>query len=286
MAAAEAGALALVEPDVSRRPSVLTAAAMVVAAIVLACVLAGGLLAPVDPEQQNLALGVSGPVSGHPLGTDQVGRDVLSQVIAGARPAIVGPACVALGCLVLGCGLGMLAGYRGGAVDAVINRLADLIYALPALLVAIVVLGVTNGGYWLTVAIAVLLSMPYQIRLSRSATQVQARLPYVDAVRTLGLPLPRVLARHILPNIAPTVVASVLLDFVAALIVFASLQFLGLGVEAGSPAWGTMIADGQAVLFLNPWNSVAPGIMLILTAVSVTLIGDWAFAHASRRVKA
>jgi ABC-type dipeptide/oligopeptide/nickel transport system permease subunit len=284
--AVEAGAAALLEPDASPRPSVLTIAAIAVAFVVLVCVVAGQWLAPVDPEAQNLALGVSGPVSGHPLGTDQIGRDVLSQVMAGARPAIVGPACVALGCLLIGCSLGMLAGYSGGAIDAVINRYADLIYALPALLVAIVVLGVTNGGYWLTVVIAVLLSMPYQIRLSRSATQVQARLPYVDAARTLGLPLPRVLLRHVLPNIAPTVVASVLLDFVGALIVFASLQFLGLGVEAGSPAWGTMIADGQSSIFLNPWASIAPGIMLILTAVSVTLIWDWAYGFASREAKA
>jgi ABC-type dipeptide/oligopeptide/nickel transport system permease subunit len=264
-------------PGRRRRVSALTEAAGAIVLLMLACVVAGPWIAPHDPSAQNPLLGPTGPGAGHWLGTDQLGRDVLSRVIIGARPALIGPICIAAATVVVGASLGLLAGYRGGVADALLNRFADLVYALPALLVTMVIVGVAGGGYWLAVTVLIILSLPGEIRLCRSATIVQARLPYVDAAQTLGITARRVMFGHILPNIMPTVVATFLLDFAGALVGFSSLAFLGFGVQPGSPAWGSMLAEGQSLIFVNPWLSLAPAIMLILTTASVTLLGDWVY---------
>jgi peptide/nickel transport system permease protein len=266
-----------------RRLPVLTAIALVVAAAVAVAVVFGSHIAPHDPDAQDLILGASGRSADHWLGTDDLGRDVFSRMVVGARAALIGPLVIALLTLLVGAPLGLMAGYYGGRVDGAISRGADLIWALPALLVAIVVLGVVDGGYWLTVAVVAFLSLPHMLRLSRSATLVQARLPYIDAVRTLGLSGPRIMARHVLPNVSPTIVATFLLDFVGALIVFSSLAFLGIGLEPGSADWGTMLASGRELLFVNPWLLLGPGIAIVLTAASVTLLGDWAYERLSER---
>ncbi|MFJ9895367.1 ABC transporter permease [Streptomyces sp. NPDC091280] len=256
-----------------RPPVLVTSAAAGVAVIALFAV-TGSRLAPYDPGQQDLMRGAAGPSGGHWLGTDALGRDVLSQLVAGTHTAVLGPLCVALGTLLIGVPLGVAAGYRGGFLDAVTNRFADLIYALPALLLAIVVAGVIGSGYWFAVAVLILLSLPAQIRLCRGTTLVQARLPYVEAARTLGLRTPRIMFRHILPNILPTVVTTFLLDFVGALISLSGLSYLGLGAPPGTPDWGELLREGQSLLAVNPYLSLAPSLMIIATAASVTLLGD------------
>nr|WP_306271091.1 ABC transporter permease [Ornithinimicrobium sp. HY1793] len=223
---------------------------------------------------QNPLLGAAPPTDGHLLGTDVLGRDVLSLLIAGARWAVLGPLVVALGCGLIGVLLGLLAAYYGGIIDAAANRLADLIYALPSLIVAIVVVGVLDGGYWMVAILLTFLSVPYQIRIIRSVTLAQVNLPYVEAARTSGVSDARTLLFHVLPNIVPTVVATLLLDFVTAMIGYTALAFLGIGVPAGTPNWGAMIGAGQTTIFMNPWLAVTPAIALILTATSVTLLGD------------
>ncbi|MTD54642.1 ABC transporter permease [Amycolatopsis pithecellobii] len=243
----------------------------------------GTLLAPQNPFTQDPLLSVTLPGHAHLLGTDQLGRDVLSQLIAGTRPALLGPLAVAVGCVLIGCGAGMVAAYRGGVIDAVVTRCADLILALPALLIAVVVVGVVGGGYWFTVGVLLVLSLPYEIRLTRSAALVVVRMPYIEAARTLGHGSTRILIRHVLPNIMPTVVATFLLDFVIALIGFVSLSFLHLGVPPNQPSWGGMLADGQQLIGQNPWLSIAPAVLLILTAASATLLGDAVYERISRR---
>lgn len=266
-----------------RRPRVpiLVALASLFLLLILVLMAFGTWIAPHNPDEQNLLLNVSPPIHGYLLGTDQLGRDVLSQVIVATRIAVIGPVCVALGTVLLGATLGVVAGYRGGVLDTIANRLADLMYALPSLLVIIVIVGVVGGGYWFAVIVLAVLGIPGEIRLCRSATMVQARLPYVEAARTLGLSSRRIMARHLLPNIMPTVIATFLLDFVGALIGLSGLAYLGLGVPPGTPDWGSMLQDGQALLTTNPWLSLAPGIMIALTATSVTLIGDWLYDRFS-----
>ncbi|WP_091619188.1 ABC transporter permease [Amycolatopsis saalfeldensis] len=241
----------------------------------------GRRLAPFDPGEQNPLLSVSPPSGAHWLGTDQLGSDVLSEVMAGAGTALLGPLCVALGTVLLGGALGLLAGYRGGLIDSLTNRFADLMYALPGLLVIVVVIGVVGGGYWVAVAVLTVLTLPGEIRLCRSATQVQARLPYVEAARTLGLPAARIMRRHILPNIMPTVIATFLLDFVGALVSLSGLSYLGLGAPPGIPDWGALLQTGQNLLTDNPMISLVPGALIALTATSVTLLGDWLYDRYS-----
>jgi peptide/nickel transport system permease protein len=264
------------------RPPALTMAAIAFTVLITVCLIAGSLVAPQDPDKQNLLLGAVPPGSGHLLGTDQLGRDVLSRLIVGTRAALIGPLCVAVGATLIGSSLGLLAGFRGGVVDAALRRVADLIFSLPALLVAVVVIGVVQGGYWLAAAILLFLSIAWQIRLARGATLVQARLPYVDSARTLDVSDLRIMGRHILPNILPIILATFLLDFVGAMISFSGLSYLGLGIEAGSAAWGAMLAAGQELITTNPWLSLAPAVMIMLTAASVTLIGDWIYDVLSR----
>lgn len=250
------------------------ALALLVVLVVVVAAVAGDAIAPHDPMVQDPLTGAGPPTDGHPLGTDVLGRDVLSLLIAGTRWAVLGPVVVALGCGLIGVLLGMLGAYYGGIIDGAANRLADLIYALPSLIVAIVVVGVLDGGYWMVAALLTFLSVPYQIRIIRSVTLAQVHLPYVEAARTSGISDARTLLFHVLPNIVPTVVATLLLDFVTAMIGYTALAFLGIGVPAGVPNWGSMIGAGQTYIFMNPWLAVTPAIALILTAASVTILGD------------
>ncbi|MET8976853.1 ABC transporter permease [Streptomyces sp. NPDC004539] len=265
------------------RPPVLVLLGAAGVAVVALLVVAGGALAPYDPGHQDLLRGAVGPGDGHWLGTDALGRDVLSQVIAGARSAVVGPLVAAVGALLLGVPLGMAAGYFGGWPDAVVNRFAELVYVLPVTLLVVVVVGTVGNGYWLAVAVVTLVSLPTQIRLCRSTTLVQARLPYVEAARTLGLPASRILFRHVLPNMLPTVVTTFLLDFVGALIGLSGLSYLGLGVPPGTPDWGELLRQGQSLLTVNPYLSLAPGVLVIVSAVGVTLVGDWVYERGAAR---
>jgi peptide/nickel transport system permease protein len=162
-------------------------------------------------------------------------------------------------------------------------RTVDLMYALPALLVAIVVGGVLGGGYWIAIAILIVLFSPYDARLVRGATLEQRGLPYVEAARALGLSPRRIMFRHIWPNLLPLVVANTFLNFAFALVTLAGLSFIGIGVDPGTPDWGRMLAESRTLLFDNPWAALAPGAMLVATAVSMNLAGDWLYERLSDR---
>jgi peptide/nickel transport system permease protein len=268
--------------DSKRRPRKGLAYGLVVvsaASLVFALILAvfGYSLAPDDPHMINFALRELPSVPGHRLGTDELGRDILSRVFAGARTAIAGPALLALGTALVATTCGLVAGYRGGTLDTLISRTVDLMYALPALLVIIVVVGVLGGGYLLAVLVLTVFVIPADIRLIRSATLSQRELPYVESARTLGLSERRIMVVHILPNILPTVIATILLEFVAAMVTISGLSFLGLGVQAGTPDWGLMISENRNVMDLNPWAVVAPAVAIALTAASATILGDWLY---------
>jgi peptide/nickel transport system permease protein len=251
--------------------------------MVVVFAIAGLLIAPYDPYQTDLLIGITRPSTEHWLGTDDLGRDVLSRTIVGARTALVGPALVALGAMLIGSVLGVFAGYRGGRWDALVMRWVELMYALPGLLVAIVVVGVLGGGYARAVALLVVLTAPYDTRLIRGATLEQRNLAYVEAAEVLGLPRRNIMFRQIWPNLAPIVVANTFLTFAFALVALAALSFLGLGVGPGTADWGRMLSDSRVLLFENPWTAFAPAAMLVLTAVSMNLLGDWAYERLSDR---
>jgi peptide/nickel transport system permease protein len=280
-----AAPLGLAEERIGSGPGLLIGLCwgIVIGVMVLAAF--GEWIAP-DPSAQDLATGVAGPSAAHWLGTDDLGRDVLARLIVGARTAVLGPVLITLGSALIGTLLGLLAGYVGGLSDSVILRWADLMFALPGQLVAIVVVGVLGGGYFLAVAILIVLSSPYDTRLIRAATLEQRPRAYIEAARVLGLPGRRVAMAHLLPNLVPLIIASVFLGFAYALLALAALSFLGLGVGAGTPDWGRMLAEGRTLLFKNPAAALAPGAMLILTAASMNLVGDWLAERLSDRGRA
>lgn len=265
------------------RPPVLILVCAGFLLLVMICALFGSWLSPHDPNEQDLLVGLSGPSSSHWLGTDDLGRDIFSRVVVGARTAVVGPLLIALGAMALGSFLGLLAGYRRGWAETGIMRWVDLMYALPGLLIAIVVVGVLGGGYFLAVALLVFLTSPYDTRLVRATTLEQRSLPYVEAARVLGLSDRRIMARHIWPNLLPVVLANTFLNFAFAIVALAALSFLGLGVGPATADWGRMLSESRTLLFDNPVAAIAPGAMIILTAAAMNLIGDWTYETLSAR---
>ncbi|MBB3543006.1 ABC transporter permease [Rhizobium sp. BK399] len=266
------------------RPRV--AASVLVAMLVLATVavsaILGDKIVPDSPFLQRLGTGDTPPSLAHLAGTDLFGRDVLSRVIYGARTALVGPVIVAAGSFAIATVLGLVSGYFGGLVDTAIMRWVDVMLALPGPLLAIVVVGIVGGGYWTAVAVLVVLFSATDTRIVRSAVLEQRPLPYIEAARTLGLSKTRILFVHVLPNVAPIILAYVILDFAFALVNLAGLSFLGLGIEPGAPDWGRMLFENRNILFSNPAALLLPAGMIIVTAISINLIGDWLLERFAR----
>jgi len=257
--------------------------AVVIVGLILVIAVAADWIAPYDPFAQDLIASSQGPSTAHWLGTDQLGRDILSRLMVGSRTGIIGPAVVAICATVIGTLLGLWAGFAGGIADSVTMRSVDLAYAIPPLLLAIVLVGILGGGYWLAVAVLIVLSAPADVRVVRAAVLGQREMPYIAAARTLGLSHMRIAFKHILPNVAPTLAANALLQFVVALIALSGLAFLGIGVSAGTPDWGLMIAENRGILDLNPWAVIGPALCITILAVSVGLMGDRVFDVTTKR---
>ncbi|WP_283133950.1 ABC transporter permease [Rhizohabitans arisaemae] len=264
-----------------RRPGPVLLACLAALALVLVAAVLGERIAPYDPLLQDPARGAVGPGGLHWLGTDDLGRDIFSRLIAGAWTAIAGPLLVAIGTTLIGTALGLVAAYRGRTLDALIMRSVDLMYALPAMLVLIVVVGVLGGGYYAAVLMLILLVVPTDIRLVRSAALTQRELPYMESARVLGLSGSRIVLVHLLPNVLPTVVTNFLLDFVTALVGLSSLSFLGMGVPVGTPDWGLMLAENRSILDLNPWSVIAPALLITVTATAATMLADAGYDRIS-----
>jgi peptide/nickel transport system permease protein len=255
----------------------------VVVAGVLVMAAFGALLAPQIPSAQHLAIINASPSGAHWLGTDALGRDVFSRVITGARTAFFGPLVIAAASFVLGNLSGLYAGYRGGLADAIIMRWVDFMWSLPALVVLVVVAGAVGSNYWLAVGVLIVLTVPFDTRVIRGATLEQVPRPYVEAAKTLGVPSWKIMLFHVWPNVSPVAVANTCLVFAGSLVTLAGLEFLGLGLPPGTPDWGLMLSQNEALLFTNPLATIAPGVMIVLTAIAVNLIGDWLYEQLTSR---
>lgn len=250
---------------------------------VLVMALFGALLAPQSASGQHLALIDAPPSGAHWLGTDALGRDVFSRVITGTRTAFFGPLVIAAASFVLGNLLGLFAGYRGGLADSIIMRWVDFMWALPGLVILIVVAGAVGSSYWLAVVVLIVLTVPFDTRVIRGATLEQVPRPYVEAAKTLGVPRWKIMLFHVWPNVSPVAVANTCLVFAGSLVTLAGLEFLGLGLPPGSPDWGLMLSQNEALLFTNPLATIAPGVMIVLTAITMNLIGDWLYEELTSR---
>lgn len=231
------------------------------------------------PNPLNLA---ATPSAQHWLGTDELGRDVYARLVIGAYSALIGPLIIALSGFIVSALVGIAAGYLGGLTDMVTMRVVDFMIALPALLLTIVLVTVVQGGYWIAVLVLSVLNVQGDIRLVRGATLAQRSLAYVEAARVVGVSRFSIMYRHIGRNIITILLANCAIDFAGALVALAGLSFLGLGAPPGTPDWGLMLTAGQQILFENPYASLAPGLAVVLLAVSVNLIGDWLYEWQSR----
>ena len=268
------------------RTQVSVALSILLLAFVAVCALLPGLVAP-NSTAQDILLGVTAPgAAGHLLGTDNLGRDIALLTLGGTRSAIVGPLVIAFGSMLFGVLLGTPAGYFGGLTDGVIARWSDLLLALPATLLAVVVAGIVGGGYWITVLLLIILFSPSDIKLVRGAVLDQKTRPYIESARVLRMPSWRIMYRQILPNVTPVIIANFMLNIAYAIVAMSSLSYLGLGVGPGSPDWGRQLDDGQQLLAANPAALIAPGVMIVLTATAINIVGDWLFERLNQRAAA
>lgn len=272
------------------RPAARLPASVVVSLIVLVVVgvsaVAGSVLAPSEAGDTDLAKSVTTPRAENLLGTDELGRDILSRLLVGARSAILGPLVIALGTLSIATALALFAAYRRGWVDQVVGRVIDAVYSLPALLIAIVVVGVVGGGYGTAIVVLTVMNVPQNYRIVRGAAIQQRGMPYVEAAQSLGHSTTRILVRHLLPNVMPFVVAAFCLRFTFAIVELSSLSFIGLGVPPGASDWGRMLSENRHFLESNPWAAIAPGLALMFTAASANVVGNELFERFTSRGRA
>lgn len=254
----------------------------VVGLVVLSALLVGALLAPwlapFDPNDQDVARRLTPPFQpGSPflLGTDHVGRDVLSRLIHGARIAWLIGASAVLFSGTAGVTLGLLSGYYGGLADDLIGWLGNVELAFPFILLAVVVAAALGAGLGKLILVLTVVSWVVYARVVRGETLVQREQEFVQAARALGSGNARILLRHVLPNVFPPVIVIATFEFSRMIISEASLSFLGLGVRPGVPSWGSMLADGRQYLATAWWVATFPGLGITLTVLAINLVGDW-----------
>ncbi|MEJ5199499.1 MAG: ABC transporter permease [Anaerolineae bacterium] len=247
---------------------------MIITAIVVLIALLAPLLAPYDPLQLNLPERLQGPSRAHWMGTDHLGRDILSRVIFGARISLqVGVVAVALG-TVVGLIAGAAAGYIGGRTDTIIMGVMDAIYAFPAILLALVLVAVFKPGLVTVMTAIAIVRIPIFARTVRGSVLAEREREYVLAARSLGQREWVILARHILPNILAPLIVVTTTYFATAIVVEASLSFLGLGVPPPAASWGVMLNDGRRFMEASPHVVIFPGVAISLTVLGFNLLGD------------
>jgi peptide/nickel transport system permease protein len=247
---------------------------LVVICVLILLAIFAPLIAPFDPAQQSWTAVRKAPSWAHWFGTDESGRDLLSRVIYGARASLLAGVVSVSIALTAGVPIGLLAGYRGGWIDALISRITDAMLACPNLILAIALaafLGPSLTNAMIAIGIT---ATPVFVRLTRGQVLAVKVEDYVEAARAVGNPGWRIAVKHILPNIMPALLVQATLAIAAAIIAEASLSFLGLGQQPPAPSWGSMLNTAQRFLTNAPWMAVWPGLAIFLSVLSFNLLGD------------
>jgi peptide/nickel transport system permease protein len=234
----------------------------------------GPLASPHDPNAVDVLDRFAGLSLAHPLGTDNLGRDLLSRLLNGARTSVVATVIAATGIATLGLLLGSIAGYVGGLVDLLISRVMDILLAFPTFLLALAVTGVLGPSLPNVIIAVVAVWWAGYARITRGAVLAERQKPYVEAARATGTREWRILARHMLPNIVAPLVVLTTLDMGAILLGIAGLSFLGLGVRPPTPEWGSMLAEGKTYIGVSPAMTLLPGTCIFLLVLGFNLLGD------------
>ena len=258
--------------ELVRDLSSLAAAALI--ALVCLAALAAPWVAPADPMAIDLDSLLDGPSRDHLLGTDGLGRDVLSRLIFGARWSLGAALAVTALVTVIGTAVGAAAGYSRGRVDWVVVRVVDALLAFPALLLALAIVGVVGPGLRGVLVALVSVGWATTARVVRSQSMSLREHDYVTAARAAGARDWRIIGRHIVPNVVSPVLVLASVEVGQLILALAGLSFLGLGVQSPTPEWGTMINEGRAFLFAKPDLMIYPGIAISLTVVSFNVLGD------------
>jgi peptide/nickel transport system permease protein len=257
----------------------MTTKAWSYAGLALLILLAAGallapLLAPHDPLRQNLDQDLITYSSDHPLGTDKLGRDILSRTLYGGRISLLtGIATVTIS-LAAGLMIGSMSGYFGGWLDQLLMRLVDILMAFPGILLAIALTAVLGPGLHHVILALCLIGWTGYARLVRGEILSLREREFVQAARALGCRPKRIITRHLLPNLLPPLLIQATFGLAAAIVAEGSLSFLGLGVEPPTPSWGSMLNDGRQFLLVAPHMTTYPGLALLATVLALNLVGD------------
>ena len=252
----------------------LAMAGLVIVLFLIACALLAPWLAPYDPTAQELANRLSVPTAAHWLGTDELGRDVLSRLLFGAQVTLGMVLSVVIMVAPLGLAVGCMAGYYGGIVDAVLMRVTDVFLAFPRLILALAFVAAIRPGITSAVLAIALTTWPPYARLARAETLGVRNADFIAAVRLTGASSGRIILRHIAPLCLGSLIVRVTLDMSAIILFAASLGFLGMGAQPPSPEWGTMIATARRFFLDQWWVPLVPGIAIFVASLAFYLLGD------------
>jgi peptide/nickel transport system permease protein len=245
-------------------------------ALVVLAALAAPLIAPHDPAWGDFAAGLKPPgTPGHPLGTDLLGRDVLSRVLYGARIALFIGLCTVLVTAVVGGVLGLVAGFFGGWPGTVLMRIVDVQLSFPFILLALTINAIVGLGLRNIILSLSAAGWVVYARVVRGEVLSVKQRDYVQAAAALGTRRARILFRHVLPNVAPSIIIVASLQFSQFIVAEAAISFLGFGVQPPTPAWGSMLSESRDYLYVAWWLAAFPGAALALTALGINLVGDW-----------
>lgn len=258
-----------------KKPSWLTVAAVQILIIFIVCALFARWLAPYEPAEVDFALQLASPTPEHLLGCDLLGRDILSRLLYGAQTVLfTAVTAVALSC-VAGSLLGLLAGYFDGVVDGIIMRFTEAVMAIPSLVLAMGVgIALEQSRKSLMVALA-FSALPSYIRIVRGQVMFIRKSAYIQSAYIVGCSERRILFKHIFPNSISPVIVTATSNIGSMILAEASLSYLGVGIPLEIPAWGTMVSEGFQYLDVNPMLSVLPGLAIVLTVSSFSIVGDW-----------
>ena len=267
-----------------RRYDIALVGGAIFAFILLITILAT-VVAPYDPMARNIKNRFATPSAEYPFGTDQLGRDVLSRVVHGGRPILSASFTAVFSALAVGMTIGVVGGYAGGWLDTALMRLMDVMLSFPSILLAILIVATLGVGL-LNVTVAIGFAMvPVFARLARSIVITLVYEEYVAAARSLGAPDLHIIWKHILPNMMPPIIVQASAMLAVAIGTASALNFIGLGVEPGTPDWGMMVAEGQRLIFDAPHVPVFPGLAITITVLSVNYMGDGLRDHLDPKLR-
>lgn len=249
-------------------------AGLAIVGLITAIALCASVLPLADPSAQSLGERLLAPSAGHWLGTDTLGRDILSRLVFGARPTLAIVALVLLASVPAGLLIGAAAGLWGGWVDAVLMRIADVFMAFPRLILAIAVAATLSTGLWTAVIAIALTGWPPYARVARAEVAAVRQAEFIQAARALGVSRLRLLLRHALPLCLPSAVVRAALDAPGIVLITSGLGFLGLGLPPPAPEWGAMVAEGRAIVFEAWWVSTLPGLLILALSLGFNFLGD------------